>query len=99
MRTVAETSVAESRSPSSRPGSIATPAPFSVNAPAPGEAVSVGASLTLVTLTLSGTATVADYRAALRSVTYSNTSDTPSTLARAIEFVADDGTDPSAPGS
>ncbi|HQR97849.1 tandem-95 repeat protein [Polaromonas sp.] len=42
-------------------------------------------------LTLSGTATVAQYEAALRSVTYTNTSDTPSTTARTINYVVNDG--------
>ena len=42
-------------------------------------------------LTLSGTATVADYQTALRSVTYFNSSDTPSTAIRTISFQADDG--------
>jgi T1SS-143 domain-containing protein len=42
-------------------------------------------------LTLSGSATVADYQTALRSVTYSNGSDNPSTSARTITFVVDDG--------
>ncbi|MDP1886303.1 MAG: tandem-95 repeat protein [Polaromonas sp.] len=42
-------------------------------------------------LTLSGTATVAQYQAALRSVTYTNTSDTPSTAARTINYVVNDG--------
>ena len=45
------------------------------------------------TLTLTGTATVAQYQTALRSVTYTNTSDTPSTVTRTITFrVTDDGT-------
>ncbi|WP_341915092.1 tandem-95 repeat protein [Polaromonas sp. YR568] len=42
-------------------------------------------------LTLSGTATVAQYQAALRSVTYVNSSDNPSTTPRTINFVVDDG--------
>jgi VCBS repeat-containing protein len=42
-------------------------------------------------LTLSGTATVAQYQAALRTVTYTNTSETPSTAARTINFVVNDG--------
>jgi hypothetical protein len=42
-------------------------------------------------LTLSGTATVAQYQAALRSVTYTNTSDTPSTTDRTINYVVNDG--------
>jgi VCBS repeat-containing protein len=43
------------------------------------------------TLTLSGSATVANYQAALRSVKYTNTSDDPSTGARTISFQVDDG--------
>ena len=43
------------------------------------------------TLTLSGTATRAQYEAALQSVTYENTSDDPSTLDRTISFTANDG--------
>src|SRR5207249_2695789 len=46
-------------------------------------------------LTLSGTTTVANYQAALRSVTYSNSSDNPSTLTRTVSFTATDGTDTS----
>ena len=43
------------------------------------------------TLTLSGTASVADYEAAIRSITYENTSSTPSTATRTVTFKADDG--------
>ncbi|HEX3152509.1 MAG TPA: hypothetical protein VHR66_30830, partial [Gemmataceae bacterium] len=42
-------------------------------------------------LTLSGVASVADYQAALRSVTYANTSDDPSNATRTIRFQVDDG--------
>ena len=42
-------------------------------------------------LTLSGSSSVANYQAALRSVTYDDTSFVPSTLARTITFVANDG--------
>ena len=42
------------------------------------------------TLTLSGTASVANYEAALRSVTYSNNSDTPTTSNRTISVTASD---------
>ncbi|WP_224742344.1 beta strand repeat-containing protein, partial [Cysteiniphilum sp. SYW-8] len=42
-------------------------------------------------LTLTGTDTLANYQAALRSVTYQNTSDNPSTLARTVSFVVNDG--------
>ncbi|MCS7467714.1 Ig-like domain-containing protein, partial [Stieleria sp. ICT_E10.1] len=43
------------------------------------------------TLTLSGTATVAQYEAALRSITYTNSSDNPSTLTRTVAFTVNDG--------
>ncbi len=43
-------------------------------------------------LTLSGAASVADYQAALRSITYVNTSDTPNTATRTVSFVVNDGT-------
>ncbi|KAB0265077.1 VCBS domain-containing protein [Microvirga brassicacearum] len=42
-------------------------------------------------LTLSGTATAAQYQAALQSVTYFNASDAPSGSARTISFQVDDG--------
>ena len=42
-------------------------------------------------LTLTGTATVVNYQAALRSVTYQNTSDNPSTAPRTVTFTATDG--------
>ncbi|MEH1765881.1 MAG: DUF4114 domain-containing protein [Nostoc sp.] len=42
-------------------------------------------------LTLTGTATVAQYQTALRSVTYQNSSDNPNTTARTISFVVNDG--------
>ncbi|MCP5184674.1 MAG: DUF4347 domain-containing protein, partial [Pseudomonadales bacterium] len=43
------------------------------------------------TLTLSGTASVANYQAALRSITYTNTSDDTSTTTRTISFTVNDG--------
>ncbi|HEX8051739.1 MAG TPA: tandem-95 repeat protein [Thermoleophilaceae bacterium] len=43
------------------------------------------------TLTLSGTASVANYQAALRSVKYQNTSDNPSTATRTVSFQVNDG--------
>ena len=43
------------------------------------------------TLTLTGVSTVANYQAALRSVTYQNTSEKPSTLTRSVTFTASDG--------
>ena len=47
------------------------------------------------TMTLSGSDTLANYEAALRSVTYQNTSDNPSTPTRTVSFTVDDGDDPS----
>ena len=44
-------------------------------------------------LTLSGAASVADYQAALRSVTYRNTSENPSSATRTVRFSVSDGTD------
>jgi hypothetical protein len=43
------------------------------------------------TLTLTGSDAVANYQSALRSVTYTNTSDTPSTLTRTLTIVVNDG--------
>jgi YVTN family beta-propeller protein len=48
-------------------------------------------------LALSGSATVANYQTALRSITYTNTSDAPVTTARTVSFVANDGTANSTP--
>lgn len=46
-----------------------------------------------LTLTSAGaTATVAQFQAALRAVTYTNSSDTPDTTTRTISFVVNDGT-------
>ncbi|WP_208123114.1 hypothetical protein, partial [Cysteiniphilum halobium] len=42
-------------------------------------------------LSLSGSDTLANYQAALRSVTYQNTSDNPNPLARTVSFVVNDG--------
>jgi Ca2+-binding RTX toxin-like protein len=51
----------------------------------------------MLTLTSAGaTATVAQWQAALRAVTYTNLSDTPNTADRTISFVVNDGTDNSA---
>ncbi len=43
-------------------------------------------------LTLSGSASVANYQTALESVTYTDTSDTPNTGNRTVSFQANDGT-------
>ena len=42
-------------------------------------------------LSLTGTASIADYETALRSVTYNNTSASPSTETRTVSFRVDDG--------
>src|SRR5688572_9852725 len=42
-------------------------------------------------LTLSGNASLANYQTALRSVTYRNTRDSPSTAARTVSFQVNDG--------
>ncbi len=42
-------------------------------------------------LTLNGTSSVANYQSALRSVTYFNNSDNPSTLTRTVAFKVNDG--------
>ncbi len=42
-------------------------------------------------LTLSGSATVAQYETALRSITYHNTSESPSTATRTVSFTVNDG--------
>ena len=55
-------------------------------------ASAISATLDQGVLTLTGTASVADYQAALRRVTYQNTSDQPTTDARIIRFEITDGT-------
>lgn len=50
-------------------------------------------------LNLTGSAAVADYETALRSVTYENTSDNPTPLPRTIRFVVNDGKNVSAPAA
>lgn len=44
-------------------------------------------------LSLSGTASLAEYQAALRSISYENAFDTESTLTRTVSFVVSDGDD------
>jgi hypothetical protein len=51
------------------------------------------------TLTLTGSDTVANYQAALRAVTYFNTSDTPSGAARTVTIITNDGALNSAPAT
>ena len=53
-------------------------------------------SFTGDTLTLTGTATLAEYQAALRSVTYRSTSEEPSGATRQIAFTVNDGNSNSA---
>jgi len=53
----------------------------------------VGGVLTLTSV--GATATLAEWQAALRGVTYENTSNTPDTTERSVEFVVNDGTDSS----
>ncbi|MCK5340667.1 MAG: tandem-95 repeat protein, partial [Desulfobulbaceae bacterium] len=49
-------------------------------------------------LTLTGTATIAEYQTALRSITYENTLGVNATVgSRTVQYVLDDGTDQSAP--
>src|SRR5207302_5293489 len=45
-------------------------------------------------LTLSGTSVVANYQTALRSVTFSSSSEDPSTAVRTVTFQVDDGGSP-----
>ena len=52
----------------------------------------ITASLSGDTLTLTGNASPAAYQAALRDVTYRNSSDSPSTLARTVTFTVTDDT-------
>ncbi|MFC7522693.1 Ig-like domain-containing protein [Parapedobacter sp. GCM10030251] len=53
-----------------------------------------------LTLTSAGaTATLAEWEAALRAVTYSNTSGNPDVATRTVSFVIGDGTDDSAPAT
>ncbi|MFK8068765.1 MAG: beta strand repeat-containing protein [Gammaproteobacteria bacterium] len=47
------------------------------------------------TMTLTGSATIANYEMALRSITFENTSNDPSTATRTISFQVDDGNDSS----
>jgi hypothetical protein len=48
-------------------------------------------------LALSGSSTVANYQTALRSITYNNSSDNPTTTVRTVSFVVNDGTSNSSP--
>ena len=44
-------------------------------------------------LTLTGSSTVANYQTALRSITYTNSSDNPSLTPRTVNFIVNDGAD------
>lgn len=48
-------------------------------------------------LALTGTSSVANYQQAVRSISYTTTSEYPSELVRTIQFVVDDGTNTSTP--
>jgi hypothetical protein len=61
-------------------------------------ALAVGGSGT-PTLTISGTQPLAVYQTCLQSVTYNNTDQDPDATARVISFVANDGTNSSAPAN
>lgn len=54
---------------------------------------------TLTLASAGATATLAEWEAALRAVTYSNTSEDPNVATRTISFVISDGTDDSAPAT
>ena len=71
---------------------------FTANASTMGNiAGTYNATTGVMSLTSSGnTATLAQWQAALQAVTYSNSSDAPSTLARTISYVVNDGTTNSA---
>ena len=71
--------------------SIGSALPEDVLAFSPQNGISI-ASNTGGVLTLTGTATVAQYQTALESVTYADTSNDPNTTNRSISFVVSDGT-------
>ena len=52
---------------------------------------SIVASYAAPTLTLTGSDTVAHYQQVLRTVTYNNTSQNPTTTTRALNFQVNDG--------
>ena len=59
----------------------------------------ISGSYSAPTLTLTGSATTANWQTALRSITYNNTSDTPNTGNRTINFVVNDGSSNSNTGA
>ncbi len=58
-------------------------------------ALSVSWDSSTGTLTISGSGTLAEYQSVLRSVTFTNNSDDPSTATRTIEYIVSDGVDTS----
>jgi len=67
---------------------------------APNTPITVAFNAATGVLTLSGSAPLAQYRAALRTATYDNTATAPTaTSARTITFVASDGSNSSAPAT
>ncbi len=54
-------------------------------------AISYNSGTGVLTIDPTGTAAVADFQAVLRTVTYNNTSTTPNTTARLIDFMVNDG--------
>ena len=58
--------------------------------PAPGSIIVAGSGTSAITLT--GAASAADYQTALRQITFDNTGTNPSTEARIIDVVVNDGT-------
>jgi hypothetical protein len=60
---------------------------------------SITASYAAPTLTLSGTDTLASYQAVLRSVSYANASEDPSTTPRVLSFTVSDGGATSSPAT
>ena len=56
-----------------------------------GDSITLDGSSTAQTIVLTGSDTLANYQAALRAVTYQNTSEDPSTLTRTVTFTANDG--------
>ena len=56
-----------------------------------GDNITLSGTSTAQTIVLTGTDTPANYEAALRAVTYQNSSENPSTLTRTVTFTANDG--------
>ena len=73
-------------------GKIADPQSFIASLAAGSMPAGITASVVGNTVTLTGAATLANYQAAIRAITYATTSDTPDTTARTITVVVTDGT-------